>query len=93
VRVRYYKGSGTFGHSCYEHAAQAAAIMSQQVGRPVRVQFMRWDEHGWDNYGPAHLAGAADGKPDSRIAAAQISPVVGYHLSVWKAVNGDDSPI
>jgi hypothetical protein len=37
--------------------------------------------------------GAADGKRDSRIAAAQISPVVGYHLSVWKAVNGDDSPI
>jgi nicotinate dehydrogenase subunit B len=45
VRVRYYEGSGTFGHSCYEHAAQAAAIMSPKVGRPVRVQFMRWDEY------------------------------------------------
>src|SRR4029077_7047838 len=33
VRVQYYEGSGTFGHSCYEDAAQAAAIMSQQVGR------------------------------------------------------------
>jgi len=22
----------------------------------VRVQYMRWDEHGWDNYGPAHIA-------------------------------------
>ena len=30
--------------------------MSQAVGKPVRVQFMRADEHGWDNYGPAHLA-------------------------------------
>src|SRR5262249_228289 len=56
VRVRYVEGSGTFGHSCYEDAAQAAAIMSQAVGKPVRVQFMRADEHGWDNYGPAHLA-------------------------------------
>ena len=56
VRVQYYEGSGTFGRSCYEDAAQAAAIMSQAVGKPVRVQFMRWDEHGWDNYGPAHLA-------------------------------------
>ena len=26
--------------------------MSQAVGKPVRLQFMRWDEHGWDNYGP-----------------------------------------
>jgi hypothetical protein len=30
--ARSYGGSGTFGHSCYEDAAQAAAIMSQQVG-------------------------------------------------------------
>src|SRR5579862_3573663 len=47
VRVQYYEGSGTYGHSCYEDAPQAAAIMSQAVGRPVRVQFMRWDELGW----------------------------------------------
>jgi CO/xanthine dehydrogenase Mo-binding subunit len=29
--------------------------MSKAVGAPVRVQYMRWDEHGWDNYGPAQL--------------------------------------
>ena len=56
VRVQYYEGSGTYGHSCYEDAPQAAAVMSQAAGRPVRVQFMRWDELGWDNYGPAQLA-------------------------------------
>ncbi len=56
VRVQYHEGSGTFGRSCYEDAAQAAAVMSQAVGKPVRVQFMRWDELGWDDYGPAHLA-------------------------------------
>ena len=59
VRVQYYDGSGTYGHSCYDDAAQAAAIMSQAAGKPVRLQFMRWDEHGWDNYGPAHLARGA----------------------------------
>ena len=33
---------------------QAAALMSQLAGgKPVRLQFMRWDDHGWDNYGPA----------------------------------------
>src|SRR5262249_38802820 len=47
VRVQYHEGSGTFGRSCYEDAAQAAAVMSQAVGKPVRVQFMRSDELGW----------------------------------------------
>ena len=56
VSIQYYEGSGTFGHSCHDDVAQAAAILSQAAGKPVRVQFMRWDEHGWDNYGPAHLA-------------------------------------
>ena len=55
MRVQYYDGAGTYGHSCYDDAAQAAAILSQAAAKPVRVQFMRWDEHGWDNYGPAHL--------------------------------------
>ena len=31
-----YEGSGTFGRSCYDDAAQAAAILSQAVGEPVR---------------------------------------------------------
>jgi nicotinate dehydrogenase subunit B len=55
VRVQYHESSGTFGHSCWDDAAQAAALMSQLAGSPVRVQFMRHDEHGWDTYGPAHV--------------------------------------
>jgi nicotinate dehydrogenase subunit B len=55
VRVQYHEGAGTFGHSCWDDAAQAAALMSKLAGQPVRVQFMRWDEHGWDTYGPAHV--------------------------------------
>src|SRR5690606_4865867 len=44
IRVQYSESSGTYGHSCYDDVAQAAAIMSQLAGAPVRVQFMRWDE-------------------------------------------------
>ena len=29
--------------------------MSRLAGKPVRLQFMRWDEHGWVYYGPAQL--------------------------------------
>jgi nicotinate dehydrogenase subunit B len=77
VRVQYYEGSGTFGHSCYEDAAQAAAIMSQLAGKPVRVQFMRWDEHGWDNYGPAHVA-------DVRAAVDAGGNIVAYEYHGWQ---------
>src|ERR1700691_5381947 len=52
VRVSYYEGSSVYGSSAYDDAAQAAAVMSQIAGAPVRLQFMRWDEHGYDNYGP-----------------------------------------
>src|SRR5690606_29003117 len=41
VRVRYFEGAGTFGHSCWDDCAQAAALLSQLAGVPVRVQFMR----------------------------------------------------
>ena len=44
-----------YGSAPYRDNNQAAAIMSAIVGKPVRVQFMRWDEHGWDNYGPAQM--------------------------------------
>ena len=77
VTIRYYEGSGTFGHSCYDDAAQAAAVMSQEAGAPVRVQFMRWDEHGWDNYGPAHTA-------DVTIAADAEGKLLAYEYHGWQ---------
>jgi len=55
VRVQFFEGASCFGQSPYDDAAQAAALMSQRVGKPVRVQFMRWDEHGWDAGEPAHI--------------------------------------
>ena len=77
VRVQYVEGSGTFGRSCYEDAAQAAAVMSQAVGKPVRVQFMRSDEHGWDDYGPAHLA-------DVRAGIDADGKIVAYEYHGWQ---------
>jgi CO/xanthine dehydrogenase Mo-binding subunit len=77
VTVRYYEGSGTYGRSCYDDAAQAAAILSQAVGQPVRLQFMRWDEHGWDNFGPAHLA-------DVRAGIDGGGKIVAYEYQGWQ---------
>jgi len=56
VRAYWYEGASSFGPgNQYVDTAKAAAIMSKVAGAPVRVQLMRWDEHGWDGYGPAQL--------------------------------------
>lgn len=77
VRVQYHDGAGTFGHSCWDDVAQAAALLSQLAGRPVRVQFMRWDEHGWDTYGPAHIGKA-------RVSADADGNLVSYEYDGWQ---------
>jgi len=64
IRLTYFEGSSTYGPAAaWDDAAQAAAVMSALVGKPVRLQLMRWDEHGWSHYGPAQLTdvrGAVD---------------------------------
>jgi len=77
VRVQYYESSGTYGHSSHDDAAQAAALMSQLAGQPVRLQFMRWDEHGWDNYGPAHIG-------EARAAVDASGKIVAYQYEGWQ---------
>ena len=77
VRVQYHESSGTFGHSCWDDVALAAAIASQIVERPVRIQYMRWDEHGWDTYGPAHIGKA-------RVSADRDGKLVSYEYEGWQ---------
>jgi nicotinate dehydrogenase subunit B len=56
VRITAVAMGGCFGDGCqYFDTAQAAAIMSQEVGAPVRVQLMRWDEIGWGQVSPSSL--------------------------------------
>ncbi|MGI4975843.1 MAG: molybdopterin cofactor-binding domain-containing protein [Janthinobacterium lividum] len=56
VRCIYVDGSGCYGRNGHEDAASDAVLLSQGVGgQPVRVQWMRADEHGWDPKGPPTL--------------------------------------
>jgi CO/xanthine dehydrogenase Mo-binding subunit len=56
VHCLYVEGSGCYGRNGHEDAAGDAALLSRAVGgRPVRVQWMRADEHGWDPKGPPIL--------------------------------------
>ncbi len=63
VRAIYVEASGCYGHNGADDAAAAAALVSQAVHAPVRVQYSRQDEHGWDPKGPAmvmEVRGALD---------------------------------
>src|SRR5271168_4146009 len=55
VRAIYIDGSGCYGRNGHEDAAADAALLARAVHRPVRVQWMRADEHGWDPKGPPTL--------------------------------------
>jgi CO/xanthine dehydrogenase Mo-binding subunit len=76
IRVQYAAGSNTYGNSCYGEAANAAAILSQEVGKPVRLVLSRADELGWDNYGPALLS-------DVRAAADAQGKLVALDYEAW----------
>jgi nicotinate dehydrogenase subunit B len=55
VHLLYREGSGSYGRLESDDVAEDAALMSRSVGRPVRVQWMREDEHAWDPKGPAQV--------------------------------------
>jgi nicotinate dehydrogenase subunit B len=55
VRCIYVDGAGCYGRNGHEDAAADAAILARAVGKPVRIQWMREDEHGWDPKGPPTL--------------------------------------
>ncbi|MGH6743099.1 MAG: molybdopterin cofactor-binding domain-containing protein, partial [Bradyrhizobium sp.] len=54
VRLIHVEGSGCYGHNGADDAAADAALIARALpGRPVRVQWMREQEHAWEPYGPA----------------------------------------
>jgi CO/xanthine dehydrogenase Mo-binding subunit len=96
VQLIWREASGSYGRLGCDDAAADAAIMSQIAGKPVRVQWMRDDEHGWEPVSPAMtmtIEGAADG--DGRVTAfdyVQYSPShsmgeKGNHLA-WHLIGG-----
>ena len=52
LRVIFADGAGSYGGNGNDDAAADAFLLSRSVKRPVRVQWMRQDEHGWDPKGP-----------------------------------------
>jgi nicotinate dehydrogenase subunit B len=67
VRLIYREASGCYGQNGADDVTIDAVVLSRAVGKPVRVQWSRADENGWEAYKAARVTectGAidADGK-------------------------------
>jgi len=97
VRCIYVEGAGCYGCNGHEDAAADATLLARAVGKPVRVQWMRSDEHGWDPKGPPTLLDMRAGiDPDGNVAAWESELFVpdgaaGYVTLVGAGLAGLDS--
>jgi nicotinate dehydrogenase subunit B len=53
VRVVWMEGPQGYGRTAADDAGFEAAFLAKELGRPVRVQWMRQEETAWDTKGPA----------------------------------------
>ena len=76
LRVIFLDGSGSYGTNGTDHVAADALLLSKTVGQPVRVQWMRHDEHGWDPKGPQQLL-------DVHAALDTDGRIVAWETEMW----------
>jgi CO/xanthine dehydrogenase Mo-binding subunit len=81
VHIIYRQGSGCYGVNQADSVSYDAAILSQAVGKPVRVQLTRKDEMAWENYGYAFVI-------DERAALNADGSIAAWDHESWSAVMG-----
>ena len=80
VTVHRMETAGCYGRNCADDVGADAALLSRAVGRPVRVQLTRAQEHAWEPKGAAQLMDVGGGLD------AQGQPV-GYDFSTYYPSN------
>jgi CO/xanthine dehydrogenase Mo-binding subunit len=81
VHVIFRHGPGCYGINGADTVAFDAALMSQAVSRPVRVQLGRRDEMAWENYGLAMVI-------DERAALDRDGRITAWSHEGWSATLG-----
>ncbi|HJZ71668.1 MAG TPA: molybdopterin cofactor-binding domain-containing protein [Vicinamibacterales bacterium] len=76
LRVVFLDGSGSYGTNGGDHVAADAVLISKTIGQPVRVQWSRQDETGWDPKGPQQLL-------DLRAGLDADGAIVGWDTQMW----------
>jgi nicotinate dehydrogenase subunit B len=81
VRVIFRMGPGCYGINGADTVSYDAALLSQAVGRPVRVQLSRRDEMAWENYGFPFVI-------DQRMAVGADGGIVAWDCESWSPTRG-----
>ena len=82
VRVIYRRGSGCYGLNGADTVTYDAALLSQAVGKPVRVQLSREDEMAWENYGTAYVI-------DERAGLDAQGTIIAWDHEAWSPTLGN----
>ena len=82
LRVIYRRGSGCYGLNGADTVTYDAALLSQAVGKPVRVQLSRKDEMAWENFGNAYVI-------DERAAVDARGNIVAWDSESWTPALGN----
>jgi nicotinate dehydrogenase subunit B len=81
VRVVFTRGSGCYGLNGADTVSYDAALLSQAVGKPVRVQLSRKDEMAWENFGNAYAI-------DQRVGVDASGTILAWDYEAWFASRG-----
>jgi CO/xanthine dehydrogenase Mo-binding subunit len=81
VHVIFKMGSGCYGINGADTVSYDAALLSQAVGRPVRIQLTRKDEMAWENYGLAFVI-------DQRAGLDKDGTIVAWDYEGWSPTLG-----
>ena len=82
VHVIFRRGSGCYGLNGADTVTYDAALLSQAVGKPVRVQLSRRDEMAWENYGNAYVM-------DERAGLDAQGNIVAWDHESWVPARGN----
>jgi nicotinate dehydrogenase subunit B len=78
IHCIHTEGSGCYGHNAADDVALDAALLARAApgGRPVRLQWMRGDEFGWEPFGPAMVM-------KTKAALSPEGRIVDWNFDVW----------
>lgn len=77
INITGVPAAGCYGHNGADDVAAEAALLALQLpGKPVRLQWMREDEHRWEPYGPAMIMKIKAGLDEQ-------GNVLTWHSTIW----------
>ena len=83
IRCIHVEGSGCYGHNGADDAAAHAAWLARSMaGRPVRVQWMRDQEHLWDHYTPAMVT-------EVKASLSAVGKIVHWDYALWSSSHNE----